>query len=207
MTRSREEVTVDVVLDWRMLIAIMVAIGLSTVLMSVAIGQAPSTVNGSAVQAEVRDHPDTTGPALQPRSQAAQQFVTLRAFYLTDENYGADEALAACASGYHMASLWEVLDVSALAYVYDHPDAHTKDDSGRGPPSHWYGWIRTGYSSGSSDTAGIGNCRSWTSTVSGHSGTIVRLTYDWTAAGTVVGPWEADAFTCSSVAPVWCIED
>jgi hypothetical protein len=139
--------------------------------------------------------------------EEATQAPVRRAFYLTDENYDADEALAACASGYHMASLWEVLDVSALAYVYGHPDAHTKDDSGRGPPSHWYGWIRTGYSSDASDTAGIGNCRSWTSTASGDSGTIVRLTYDWTAAGTVVGPWEADAFTCSSVGPVWCVQD
>ena len=139
--------------------------------------------------------------------RAAEIEVARRSFYLTDLNHEADQAASVCDEGYHMASLWEILDVSGLAYAYDHPDAHTKSDSGQGPPSHWYGWVRTGWSSSGADAAGIGNCRSWTSAESGDRGAIARLTYDWTAAGTAVGPWETDAFTCGSVAPVWCVQD
>jgi hypothetical protein len=106
-----------------------------------------------------------------------------------------------------MASLWEILNVSHLAYAYNHPDAHTKTDSGHGPPSHWYGWVRTGYASRATDAAGIGNCLSWTSNDSEDYGSIARLTYNWTDPSTVVAPWETDTFGCGGVAPVWCVED
>jgi hypothetical protein len=139
--------------------------------------------------------------------QASQVEVARRGFYLTELDYDADQALSACAEDYHMASLWEILDVSNLAYAYDHPDAHTKDDSGRGPPSHWYGWLRTGWNSSGTDTAGVGNCQNWTSITSGDRGSIGRLTYDWATAPTAVGPWETLAWDCSGIAPVWCVQD
>jgi len=68
------------------------------------------------------------------------------------------------------------------------PDAHIKDDSGQGPPSHWYGWVRTGWSASGGSTPGIANCQNWTSTSAGDDGTIARLSYDWTTAGSVVAP-------------------
>lgn len=127
-------------------------------------------------------------------------------YYLTDLNYDADQALAACASGYHMASLWELLDVSTLIYAYDHPDAHTKDDSGQGPPAEWYGWVRTGWDSSASDIAGIGNCQAWTSTASSDYGSIARLDRNWTTSPTAAAPWDTRAFYCGGISPVWCME-
>ena len=131
-----------------------------------------------------------------------------RHYYLTDADYKADEPLTACAEGYHMASLWEILDPSNLIYRYDHPDAHTKDDSGQGPPSHRYGWVRTGGYSSTINTAGVGNCSAWTSTDEGDYGVCVLLSRTWeTPPGEIGGVWDATSFRCSVTAPVWCVED
>jgi hypothetical protein len=128
-----------------------------------------------------------------------------RHFYLTDANFATDEVLTACADGYHMASLWEILDVSNMVYDYDHPDAHVKADSGNGPPSGWYGWARTGWFSSGSTTAGTGNCLNWTSTSSANSAASVRLATAWEIAPGDIGPWDATSFTCNFSGPVWCV--
>jgi hypothetical protein len=128
-----------------------------------------------------------------------------RHFYLTDANFATDNALTACADGYHTASLWEILDVSNMVYDYDHPDAHVKDDSGRGPPSFWYGWVRTGQDASGSATAGSGNCNNWTSTSSANSTVAVRLSRTWETAPGDIGPWDATSFTCNFSGPVWCV--
>jgi hypothetical protein len=99
-----------------------------------------------------------------------------------------------------MASLWELVDISNLIYDYVHPAAHTKDDSGYGPPSFWYGWIRTGGSSSNSATTGTGNCLNWTSTSSADSGVSVRLSRTWETAPGDIGPWDATSFTCNFTA-------
>ncbi len=130
-----------------------------------------------------------------------------RHVYLTNANYYPDQALTACASGYHMASFWEILDVSNLIYDYNHPAAHTKDDSGNGPPSYWYGWVRTGYSSSNSSTTGTGNCNNWSSRSNSDSGVSVRLSRTWETAPGDIGPWDATSFTCNYVGPVWCVGD
>ena len=75
-----------------------------------------------------------------------------RKFYLTKtEDYTGSQALSACASGYHMASLWEIFDTSNLRY--DTALGASSTDSGSGPPVAVYfglghfegdGWIRTG---------------------------------------------------------------
>jgi hypothetical protein len=103
-------------------------------------------------------------------------------FYLTDVAYTPAQSLAACATGYHTASLWEILDVSNRSYAYNHPDAYVRDDSGRGPPSGRYGWVRTGFNASDSGTSGEGNCNNWTSTSSEDSGSAVRLVTDWMRA-------------------------
>jgi hypothetical protein len=202
---SKERVVLNVVLDARILLAIALVVIIGAVAVVTAGAQGPATANEEVAPSDEA----APKPAASSSSTAAQAqgFVTLRSFYLTEANYNADEVLSACARGYHMASLWEILDVSNLAYAYDHPDAHTKDDSGQGPPSHWYGWVRTGWNTSSTDTAGVGNCQNWTSIDSADQGSIVRLTYDWATAPTAVGPWETLAFNCIGFAPVWCVED
>lgn len=126
-------------------------------------------------------------------------------FYLTDTNYLPTEALNACSPGFHMASLWELIDVSNLVYAVNHPDAHTRPDSGQGPPSDWNGWVRTGGASSPSASAGVGNCSAWTS--SSNYGTSVKLGTDWPSTPTQIGPWIATAFDCNLVGPVWCVAD
>jgi hypothetical protein len=128
-----------------------------------------------------------------------------RHFYLTDVSYRTDQVLTACAAGYHMASLWEILDVSNLVYDYNHPAAHRKADSGYGPPSYWHGWVRTGWASSGSATTGEGNCSNWSSTSSTLHGVSVRLSRAWETAPGDISAWDANTFTCSIAGPVWCV--
>ena len=70
-------------------------------------------------------------------------FAGPREFYLTKTSFDGAHALTACASGFHMASLWEIFNVSVLEY--DTSLGFTSADSGFGPPTVQNGWIRTGY--------------------------------------------------------------
>ena len=130
-----------------------------------------------------------------------------RHVYLTNFDRTPDQALTACSEGYHMASIWELADISNLIYDYKHPDAYTKADSGKGPPSYWYGWVRTGYDITGANTAGTGNCLNWTSTLRTNYGTIARLTNTWDTPTGALSPWEADTWYCGGIAPVWCVGD
>ena len=130
-----------------------------------------------------------------------------RYVYLTKTNYATNQVRTACASGYHTASFWEIVDVSNLIYDYDHPSAYTKTDSGYGPPSYWYGWVRTGYGSSSSSTTGTGNCNNWSSTSNSVYGVSVRLSRTWETAPGDIGPWDATSFACNFTGPVWCAKD
>lgn len=130
-----------------------------------------------------------------------------RHFYVSSSNYPTTTVKTACASGYHMASLWELYDVSNLTYDYDHPAARTQADSGYGPPSYWYGWVRTGYNSSGDSTTGTGNCLNWSNTDSGYYGVSVRLSRTWETAPGDMGPWDATSFPCNSTGPVWCVGD
>ena len=130
-----------------------------------------------------------------------------RSFYQTQAVYATNQVLTACAAGYHTASLWEMLDVSNLSYAYNHPAAHVQDDSGKGPPSGWYGWVRTGNWISTSGTAGTGNCNNWSSTSGSHSGVAVRLSTAWETAPGDISAWDATAFTCNFSGEVWCVQD
>lgn len=136
-----------------------------------------------------------------PQAPAA---VEMRYFYLTNSTAAGADADTACGSGYHMASLWEILDPSNLRY---NPDlGYTRADSAEGPPTV-NGWVRTGYASASADSVGQSNCSTWTSSSSGAYGTYVGLPVDWTA-GSDIHVWNAGTFTCdSSNVRVWCVED
>ena len=59
--------------------------------------------------------------------------VNIRQYYLTKTTHNGTAALSACQKDYHMASLWEIFDPSALKY--NTSLGYTKDDSGQGPPT------------------------------------------------------------------------
>ncbi len=127
----------------------------------------------------------------------------MRHYYLYYAVETATQALTACASGYHMASLWEMLDTSHLQYnaalgVFN-------GDSGSGPPTVWSGWVRTGFGSNNGTTAGQANCNAWTST-SG-DGTVVSLSPNWTTASPDIHIWTVSTSSCGDPASVWCVED
>ena len=138
-----------------------------------------------------------------PQAPAAAS-TGMRQYYLTTDLHDGSEALTACASGYHFASLWEILDPSNLKYNTDL--GYTWDDSGQGPPSNRHAWVRTGYHFSTSEIAGQGNCNAWTSSSSSDRGTYAYLPPDW-EAGQEVHVWEVWHFGCDSDLQVWCVED
>ena len=132
-----------------------------------------------------------------------------RKFYVTRDRYFGDQALTACAAGYHMASLWEILDPSNLRY--DTELGQTLADSGFGPPS-WnafaQGWIRTGFFGHDAPPPGQASCDAWTSRSPGEQGTVVNLNSNWTgAAASAINPWVAEFAACASGVRVWCVQD
>jgi hypothetical protein len=132
----------------------------------------------------------------------------VRSFYLTKASFNGAQALTACASGYHMASLWEIFDTSNIKY--DTALGLIKDDSGSGPPSFSFGWIRTGFVSANA-LPGRANCSAWTSYQSSDAGTLVGLVLDWVppSGGLLypITPWTALTTLCNQQFPVWCMED
>ena len=135
-----------------------------------------------------------------------------RAFYLTQTTHSGGEARSACAAGYHMASLWEIFDTSNLRY--DTRLGLTQGDSGSGPPTFVYGWIRTGnIASTGLEGPGAANCSAWTSDSGMDSGTVVLLEPDWSAGGTEaspvspISPWAAAAGGCVTARNVWCVQN
>lgn len=125
-------------------------------------------------------------------------------YYLTKDTYPGDQALAACALGFHMASLWEILDTSNLRY--NARLGHTRRDSGYGPPT-MSGWIRTGYSSGSTGSPGTSNCHAWTSGSGSDVGSYVFLPASWEAGIEDVHGWAVATAVCSLEIRVWCVGD
>lgn len=128
-----------------------------------------------------------------------------RQFYLTSALADGDEALTACAAGYHMASLWEITDPSN--FKYNTALGKTKPDSGQGPPTNEHGWVRTGYKPDDSLTIGQANCDAWTSDHDAKNGTMAVLWSDLTDDIEEVGVWTTGVFPCDIGLSVWCIED
>lgn len=138
---------------------------------------------------------------------AAQEALGRR-FYLTpDSAYNGATALTACDAGFHMASIWEIADVTNL--VYDTSRGYTGADSGLGPPSYVMGWVRTGYYEASgANTPGIGNCQLWTSSSASDYGSRAFLSADWLNDPRIDGTeWTYSMFTCNTTRRVWCVEN
>jgi hypothetical protein len=137
-----------------------------------------------------------------------------RKYYISDTEYSADDALTACTTGYHFASIFEILEPSHLKYATSEADAQSRADSGEGPPTLSFGWIRTGFNSSGSTIPGYANCNTWASISSGARGTVVMLSSNWddpTLSDTynqVFGsPWYTYDALCNTTHSVWCVED
>ena len=135
-----------------------------------------------------------------------------RKFYLTQTEHTGSQALTACASGYHMASLWEILDPSNLQYN----KALGTTGDGSGPPTSIslqnttvnVGWIRTGAASATGFGPGVSNCLIWTSDAEIHTGTLVGLTPAWASSDvSPISPWRGLTVSCETQQQVWCVQD
>jgi hypothetical protein len=123
-------------------------------------------------------------------------------YFMTLGTFTGAAALEACGKGYHMASLWEIFEISQLKY--DAKRGHTREDSGSGPPGELLAWIRTGGASTAINTPGVGNCSAWTSDAKADRGTIVELNGAWGNPAAASSPWNAATATCDTPLRVWC---
>lgn len=141
--------------------------------------------------------------ALQQSVNATQP----RKFYLTQALGDAADAPTMCAAGYHMASMWEILDPTELRY--DSQLGLVQADSGSGPPSDREGWVRTGNIANELNSGpGDSNCEAYTSNQAGHFGTFAELTEHWdTEVPEPVTPWSTGAGSCSFPTRVWCVQN
>jgi len=138
----------------------------------------------------------------------------MRQYYLSKAFVPANQAKNACAAGYHFASIWEIADPSSLRY--NTSLGRTSSDSGAGPPTAipflsgvlpLWGWVRTGYSSTSSETPGHGNCYNWETGNQIFRGTAASLPNNWTAGEQDIGLFRVEARTCDTQLPAWCVQD
>ncbi|MBN1978893.1 MAG: hypothetical protein JW918_15955 [Anaerolineae bacterium] len=142
-------------------------------------------------------------PAADPSSVAP------RRYYLTAATYQGDEVNTACTDMYHMAAIWELMDVSNLAYAANLAPgmAMANTDMGDGPPAGVHGWVRTGHGASTGNTEGQANCSAWTSnSFLNEYGTATQLPLDW-ASGANMSIWEVTTYQCHQYIRVWCVED
>ena len=123
-----------------------------------------------------------------------------RWFYLTTTFPSGALADTVCDSGFHMASIYEILDVSNLRY--DTGRGYVRDDSGQGPPQQVGGWVRTGAGSYAENSAGVSNCLAWTSSSASDFGTIAWLDYQMNETANKIHPWGVQAVDCFTVLPL-----
>ena len=170
--------------------------------------QSPNSVPGQlqAIQSQLHALMSQNS-GLESQISALQAQVKPRKFYLTNtETHNGAHALSACAVGFHMASLWEIHDPTYLRY--DTVLGATRADSGDGPPTGLFGWIRTGQGASFGHLSpGVGICNAWMSADGVTNGTIVSLKYDWTNAGTAINPWNTGVAFCDLSYYVWCVQD
>jgi hypothetical protein len=128
-------------------------------------------------------------------------------FFLTVTTQAAGAAEGACGVGFHLASLWELREPSALEY--DDARGLTTGDSGQGPPTTSYGWIRTGNDALGAfiDPPGEVNCLGGSSSSITNFGTAAALPVDWSAAPGPQSPWLVRTNTCNAAQRAWCAED
>ncbi len=135
---------------------------------------------------------------------------SMRKYYLSNSQNDAAHALTQCSAGFHMASMWEIVNPTALSYETTLGAQFAY--SGSGPPS-LAGWIRTGQPVSISDVIGVANCNAWTTSASNAYGTTANLPSQWRFDPQIYGghyftaPWVTATTTCDQIRPVWCIQD
>jgi hypothetical protein len=133
---------------------------------------------------------------------------TPKTYYLTLGTFKGGEALSACdsAHGFHMASLFEILDPTTLRYDQDATRAFQRADQGAGPPSDVLGWVRTGYDTVRKDVVGLANCGSdqgpWTSNDLSDDGSAVELYAPWLILTSILPTIPEQSFSRPNV-PWW----
>ena len=142
-----------------------------------------------------------------PQSPAAW---VARSFYLSKAGVPGGSAASACSVGFHMASIYEVLNVSALRY--NTALGLETGDSGQGPPGLSLGWAKTGLVGDALHT-----CNGWTSSAPGlYQGFAIRLNALAGIPAPAFGlqPWEFLGFgdkynsaSCDTRHSVWCVQD
>jgi hypothetical protein len=172
---------------------------------SAANGANPLPIEAMDGRSPNGDEAAQAGPAAPDAVEAVSAAGGLR-FFVTAANVTGVNADTTCPAGYHMANVYELLDVTNLTYA-NIPQAKTVADQGGGPVAGWWGWARTGVGSSVANVAGQANCAVWSSTTNTHYGTLVRLAENWTNSAVAVSPWQAQTWSCTGVAPVWCVEN
>ena len=123
-------------------------------------------------------------------------------YYLTKNSVDGCNAIMACDSGFHMASISEILGSSNLQYanrsttVYD----SLVDDEGLGPPANHMGWVGSGVYQASGF---VYDCEDISEYRDIHSGTTLILNDSSTSNMW----WQAAHQSWSQPEPVWCVED
>ena len=136
------------------------------------------------------------------------QVDTRRAFYLTKGRFNGGKALTACATGYHMASIWEIKETALLRY--DNTLGRNDGDSVHGGPpsstasdSTGIGWIRAG--------SNLRNCKQWTSSSAsefGTQGTLYINSNNNSEPTWAVGDGGiCDVVSSNTHLGVWCVQD
>ena len=133
-----------------------------------------------------------------------------KVYYLTVNSFTGGDAITACDSGFHMASLSEIQDPSSLQYANRSTAAYDSlvDGQRLGPPSYQMGWVRSGVYLPSGF---VYDCGDFLNNHDNPSGTILGLN-DWFEAGTeqtasTLIRWQAIHQSCSQPDPVWCVEN
>ena len=127
-------------------------------------------------------------------------------YYLTSASVDGSLPKQACASGFHMASLFELHEPALLAYA---PALGEVSESGSGvsAPAGIDGWVRTGVPDYSGIVAGDTNCNGYSTALAGDKGTTIRLLNSWSQPAIYSAPWQPFAIDCSAAKKVWCVED
>ena len=140
--------------------------------------------------------------------------LTRKSYYLSATTTLGNQAIQKCINGYHMALLWELVDLSALDYLSFPAIALTKADAAGGPPSGTAGWVRTGYDNDGTSQGGRANCFTWSSSSGSDFGSVAGLTSLWDNLSflpdppTLIGDgWVGFGQRCNVPTPVWCVLD
>lgn len=142
-------------------------------------------------------------------------------YYLTKNSFAEGDAITACDSGFHWASISEIQDPSKVQYAprrtpaYDAPydqvygppsyDAPAYDQ-GLGPPSNHMGWVRTG---AYPPSGFVYDCEDFQGIRDNHAGTtLVFKDSSEVGAEQTVYTWQAARQPCTQQPEqVWCVED